>query len=408
MKRASKEYRVVDISSKNPLKYISVFWNKLAVIQKIIFIGIILAVIVSLVALHTLPQTTLETPLVSVIDFPIKDKAALDRIVQWINQEGVKVNVTEDGIIQVADEVIARRMRVMFIVEDLIPSGIDSWKIFDKERWTITDFERNINFRRERIEMITDHIKVIEGIDDVYVIVIQPERTLFRADQKPIIANVIITPKSESDIFNNRKKIEGIQKILKFAIDGLDDENIVIATRYGFILNNIEQTFNIYPQEEKIKPVEETIEIHPQEKKVKTVLDFMLESSYKNTIIYNDIYELGNIEINPFNNINKQFPGIFNGVFGISIFAYKDEKESYKLILKDSPPTENDPHKYEIDGLKIPRDRTEKDYKPYLFLEDLEPNYYQVEFTRKGDKIIYNCKKVSEMYIHHYDFVYID
>ena len=179
--------------------------------------------------------------LIPIILFPIKDKAMLDRIVLRINQEGVEFYITKIGIVLVADEVTARHMRVMLIIEDLIPSEIKPWNIFNKAPWTSTDFERNISFRRTQIEMITDHIKAIEGINDAYVIVKWPETTLFRADQKPITANVIISPKPKSDIFNDRKKIQGIQKILKFAIKGLDNENIVIATRYGSILNDFDQ-----------------------------------------------------------------------------------------------------------------------------------------------------------------------
>jgi flagellar M-ring protein FliF len=65
-----------------------------------------------------------------------------------------------------------------------------------------------------------------------------PETTLFQADQNPVTASVILTPKPGSDITENRKKIEGIQKILKFAVEGLMDENIVITDPNGLILND--------------------------------------------------------------------------------------------------------------------------------------------------------------------------
>ena len=78
---------------------------------------------------------------VAVIDVPNKDETVLDQIVLRLIQEGVSVNVTNNGIVQVPDEVSARRMRAILIREDLIPVGIDPWEIFDRERWTIKDFE---------------------------------------------------------------------------------------------------------------------------------------------------------------------------------------------------------------------------------------------------------------------------
>jgi len=222
---------------KNPLKYISLLYSKLTLIQKLIYMGIILIVICSLVALHTLTLTYTWVP---VFSSPIKNIMTLAKIVLRINQEEVKVLVTANGIILVTDEATARHMRVILIMENLLPSRITPWEIFNKERWTVTDIVNNVNFRRTQTQMVTEHIKSIEGIDNVSVIVVVPERKLFVSDQEPISASVIIYPKPGSDITKDRKKIEGIQKILKIAVEGLIDENIVIGDYNGLILNNFE------------------------------------------------------------------------------------------------------------------------------------------------------------------------
>ncbi|MDR0487591.1 MAG: flagellar M-ring protein FliF [Treponema sp.] len=214
---------------------VSSIWAKLSKVQRVIFAVIAVAVIGGVILLF---RVSAAPTLISVIDRPITDEKALDRIVFRLNQEGVRVSVTANGLVQVADESTARRMRTILISEDLIPSGVDPWQIFDKDRWTITDFERNVNFRRAQTMMITDHIKAIDDVDNADVTVVWPERVLFRADQNPVSASVIITPKPGSDIVQNRKKIEGIQKLLKFAIEGLHDENIVITDRSGLQLND--------------------------------------------------------------------------------------------------------------------------------------------------------------------------
>jgi flagellar M-ring protein FliF len=88
--------------------------------------------------------------------------------------------------------------------------------------------------------MITDHLKSIDDIDDANVVFTFPERELFRSDQNPVTASVMITPKPGSDITQNRKKIEGIQKLLKYAIEGLLDANIVITDQTGLQLNDFD------------------------------------------------------------------------------------------------------------------------------------------------------------------------
>ncbi|MDR0399970.1 MAG: flagellar M-ring protein FliF [Treponema sp.] len=212
-------------------------WAKWSLVQRIILGVIVLAVVGGLAALFSFSSVP---TLVPVIDVPIQDELARDRIITRINEEGIRAEVSPAGIIQVIDEPTARRLRSLLIREDLIPMGTDPWAIFDQNRWTITDFERNVNFRRAQTRMVTDHIKALDEVDDANVTVVFPERTLFRSEQNPTTASVIITPRPGSDITTNRKKIEGIQKLLRFAIEGLADTNIVITDQAGNVLNDFE------------------------------------------------------------------------------------------------------------------------------------------------------------------------
>jgi flagellar M-ring protein FliF len=210
-------------------------WGKWSIVQKIILIAIVVIAVGGIAILVGVSSSPSMAP---VIDAPIRDEAALDRIITRINQEGVKTSVSPAGTVMVSDENTARRMRAILIREDLIPSGTDPWAIFDRDRWTITDFERKVNVRRAITRMVTDHIKALDDVDDASVIINIPEKTLFLSDQEPVSASVILTPKPGSDITQNRKKIEGIQKILKFAVEGLMDDNIGITDQNGLVLND--------------------------------------------------------------------------------------------------------------------------------------------------------------------------
>lgn len=222
---------------KKLISQIKTLWGKWTLVQKLILGGILLAVIVGIVILFSVSSAPTMVPL---IDTPITDQDSRDKIVLRLNEENVKTSVSATGLISVSDEATARRMRAILIREDLVPKNTDPWAIFDVERWTTTDFERNVNKRRAIIEEVRQHIKAIDDIDDASVVVNIPEKTLFSADQEPVTASVIIYPKPGSDISANRKKVEGIQKILKFAVSGLADENITIADSSGTVLNDFE------------------------------------------------------------------------------------------------------------------------------------------------------------------------
>jgi flagellar M-ring protein FliF len=212
-------------------------WNAWSMMQKLILAGIVAAALIGVVALVGVSSAPTTAP---VIDAPIIDETARSQIVTRINQEGVKTFVSASGIVSVENEETARKMRSILIREDLIPQGTDPWAIFDRDRWTITDYERDVNFRRSITAMVTAHIKSLDDVDNADVTIVIPERTLFTADQNPVTASVILTPRPGSDIRDNKKKIEGVQKILKFAVEGLIDENIVITDSNGLVLNDFE------------------------------------------------------------------------------------------------------------------------------------------------------------------------
>lgn len=221
---------------KRLLEQIRNLWDKWSLVQKLILAGIAAAVIIGIAALVSVSSSPSMVP---VIDAPIADENARDRIVTRINAEGYKTQVSANGIIMVADEATAKKMRGILIREDLIPGGTDPWAIFDRDRWTITDIERNVNFLRAHTQMVKDHIRALEGVDNADVVIVIPKDVLFLEDQNPTTASVILYPSPGSDI-RDRKKIEGIQKILKYAIEGLRDENIVITDQSGIVLNDFE------------------------------------------------------------------------------------------------------------------------------------------------------------------------
>jgi flagellar M-ring protein FliF len=245
---------------KKILTKVTALWAGWSIQQKIIIAVIAVVVIGGVIALFRVSSTPVLT---AVYDRPITDESMLNSIVTRLNQEDVKVTVTPDNIVRVQDEATARRMRVILIRENLLPAGIDPWQIFDKERWTITDMERNINFQRAQERMIADHIRAIQGVDNVELRIVWPKRELFPSDQNPASAIVTIMPTPGSDIAENRQKIEGIQKILQFAIAGISTDYIAITDHTGLVLNDFEHMaavdrLNLIERENKFIRIMET------------------------------------------------------------------------------------------------------------------------------------------------------
>ncbi len=210
-------------------------WAKWSLVQKLILGGVIL---VAIIAVVLLVRVSAAPSMVKLLGTPIKTEDELRLITSKLDTEGITYQVGESNQLYVKDQKTALRAKGILIRDDLIPKGTDPWAIFDVQRWTTTDFERNINLRRAIIGQVTQQVEALDDVDRASVTIVMPSKELFQADQRPVTASVIIFPKPGSDLVQNRKKVEGIQKILKFAVEGLLDSNIVITDQNGIILND--------------------------------------------------------------------------------------------------------------------------------------------------------------------------
>ncbi|MBQ5781183.1 MAG: flagellar M-ring protein FliF, partial [Spirochaetaceae bacterium] len=222
---------------KKVVQSVKDLWAKWSLVQKLIVGGIVLVFLLGIVAVTRFSASPTTAPLFSTA---VTDEALRERIIARANLENVVVIDNGSGILTVKDEETAERIRAILVQDDLVPGNVDPWALFDVQRWTITDFERNVNLRRSITETVRRHIEALDDVDRADVIINMPEKTLFAADQDPVTASVIITPKPGSDITENRKKIQGIQKLLKFAVSGLQDDFITITDQNSNVLNDWE------------------------------------------------------------------------------------------------------------------------------------------------------------------------
>lgn len=220
---------------KRLLDQIKGLWAKWNTTQKIILFSILGAAILAVVLLIAFSAAPSMTP---VIATPVTDENARLKIAGKLEELNVKYEVRSDNIFYVSDEKTARRVRMILSEEDLIPMGTDPWAIFDMERWTTTDFERNVNLQRAITQQLTQHIESLADIDNASVTLVVPQKELFTEDQKPVSASVILWPKPGANIKENRKQIEGIQRLILKAVEGLKEENLVITDQSGYVLND--------------------------------------------------------------------------------------------------------------------------------------------------------------------------
>jgi flagellar M-ring protein FliF len=213
---------------------IKTLWSKWTLVNKLVFIGIIVAVIAAVVIILAVNAAPSMSKLMSKA---ILDEKELERITNRLEKENIRYDV-KNGVIMVADEKTARRARAILVNEDLLPKDTSAWDFFKTDRWTTTDFERKQNLRQSIIQLVEQHIEALDDVDDANVTVTMPDTELFSADQKEVSASIILSVAPGSDMATNRAKLEGVQRLIKLSVEGLKDENIVITDTNGVILND--------------------------------------------------------------------------------------------------------------------------------------------------------------------------
>jgi len=221
---------------KKLLDNVKNIYAKLNQTQRLILFGIGALIIVGFVFLVSFSSRQTEALL---FQSPL-EQYDFTRITNKLTEWDVDYRMREEKFIVVKDEQTSAYLRMKLGEAGVLPSGIKGWELFDIQKWTTTDFERDVNKRRAIIGEITRHIRLLEDVEDVSIQVTMPEAELYLDSEEPYTASVIITPSPYSDILTNKKKIKGIIDLIASGVDRLKPENVVVTDNRGNILSDFE------------------------------------------------------------------------------------------------------------------------------------------------------------------------
>ena len=222
---------------KKVLTSIKNLWSKWKPVQKVILIGIIIVVIIAIVLTARISAKPAQY---RILNAPITDTVRLNEILDRISEENISVDSDDRGYIYVSDETTARKLRTILSTEGLLPSNIDPFAgIFDRDIFT-TDEDVKVKKLQAMQKQLTQHLETIPDIRVADVNIVSPEDKLFKEDQNPVTASVILKVTNNSDLYSNKKRIKGIQDLILSAVEGLKAENLIIADEDGNQINDFE------------------------------------------------------------------------------------------------------------------------------------------------------------------------
>ncbi len=213
-------------------------WQAWKPLQKGIAIGIVVIVVVAIILAATLSS---KKTTVRLFDFPVTDQKESDDIILRLNKDNVWAEKDSNNYIIVENQEIAKRYRSQLIAEGLEPSKANAYSLFDVTRWTRSDFDDDVNWKRSMEAALKEHLENLDGIRKADVMLTLPKDSIFAEQQKPVTASVTLFAQPGRDILQDRKQIQAIQNLIRTSVEGLTDENIaIIDGSTTKLINNFE------------------------------------------------------------------------------------------------------------------------------------------------------------------------
>ena len=116
-----------------------------------------------------------------------------------------------------------------------LPRGNKGFELFDDSKLGVTEFQNKVNYLQALQGELTRTIEHLESVDKARVHIVLPEDSLYKKNEKPATASILLMLKPETKI--SQPEVKGIVNLVSHSIQGLAPENITIVDEQGNILN---------------------------------------------------------------------------------------------------------------------------------------------------------------------------
>lgn len=117
-----------------------------------------------------------------------------------------------------------------------LPRGNKGFEIFDDSKLGVTEFQNKVNYLQALQGELTRTIEQIDGVESARVHIVLPEDSLYKKNEKPATASIMLRLKPGVQLSN--KEIKGIVNLTAHSVQGLTPENITVVDETGKILND--------------------------------------------------------------------------------------------------------------------------------------------------------------------------
>ncbi len=156
-------------------------------------------------------------------------------IVKKLKDAKTPYQITSDGkgILVPADKVYELRLS---LASDGLPQGGGvGFEIFDRKSFGMTEFVQKLNYQRALQGELSRTISQLNGVEQARIHLVIPEKSLFKENEKPATASVVLKMKSNRSLRDS--EVQGVVHLVASAIEGMDPDHVTVLDSRGKILS---------------------------------------------------------------------------------------------------------------------------------------------------------------------------
>ncbi len=155
-------------------------------------------------------------------------------IVEMLRQEKVDYVLESGGTRILVPQSHVLDLRVSLAKKGFPKGGSIGFEVFDKTSMSDTESIKQIKYQRALEGELSRTITAFDYVQAARVHIAKPEESLFKSEQKPVTAAVVIQMKTGRQL--NGSQIGGIRNLVAAAVEGLSPDRISIVDQSGRLL----------------------------------------------------------------------------------------------------------------------------------------------------------------------------
>jgi flagellar M-ring protein FliF len=156
-------------------------------------------------------------------------------IVKKLKDAKTPYQITADGkgILVPSDKVY--ELRLTLASEGIPQGGGVGFEIFDRKNFGMTEFVQKLNYQRALQGELSRTIAQLTGVEQARVHLVIPEKSLFKDNEKPATASIVLKMKSNRALRDS--EVQGVVHLVSASIEGMDPEHVTVLDSRGKILS---------------------------------------------------------------------------------------------------------------------------------------------------------------------------